>query len=611
MIASTTAPPPCCAAYDALTGRTETLLLLRPRLERALELVDAVATGTKLGVHLSGPNGVGKSTAAMLAYFLCAARRLPAVYIARAESWVEAARHENGGDAFLLDAMWRQNADLIIAHPGLRSVFQAALRGDKSPFTFAVMDALRKQVGTPALRGFAVIVDEVQHITKSVEQGRVPNPAPEVQRAGEYFATSWHDWTNDNMVFQRMTCASAHAKRDTNLPDGEQHRLRIVEPLDPADRDALQNAAASPAYVRAPRTITPTTPNAREYVVSVTGNILRKLITAASLLPRDCDVSEAQLHQMWHAMWDAMVRDCRGWLSSLDGAQRERALHTVMDVVSGKVRWSSATALYDTGIVYRSAASEYVQPISMAAGAVLLHVVNAHTLSARKPLSSISDGAERGYELQRQVLARLDGFDSPSGVPTKLLDGTPAPSLDLRCSYSLPFSDDKEVVARDVPVLYRPVDPNYPCDAILMPAASDATARICFIECSVTDPLHSNRVTKVQKWFAPTGVVTRLGSLSGRPATVVLVYDGLLRLRAPSKLPRAARALSMGQQGPPLSADSTSLGMEPLASEGTTKHGRKRGAPGTRAEHLGDVTRVVDRPSLADALFVLVGERTA
>jgi hypothetical protein len=120
--------------------------LLPQRLQYAFEFVDAVKGGNdgmSLGVHLSGPSGVGKSATLFLAYLLCAARGMPVVYLPSVQPWVAAARESDSGDTFLLERFFKQNADLIISDPALRNIFRAALLGLNNPFTSGVMKELQ------------------------------------------------------------------------------------------------------------------------------------------------------------------------------------------------------------------------------------------------------------------------------------------------------------------------------------------------------------------------------------------------------------------------------------------------------------------------------------
>ena len=564
------------AAFEKFKDDTQKFLLLPQRLERAFEVINAVERGRQLGVHLSGPNGVGKSAIALLVYLLCVARGLPAFYIWSAEPWVRAARVEGGGDAFALETFWRQNADLIIANPALRKVFVGAMNDSSTPFTTDVMQALREAVGTPSLPGLAAITDEVQHITKAVRDADLPTATAADRTAGVYFRLDWYTWTNANKVFQRMSVASAHADRDTKLPDGEDHRLRIIEPLDPEDRSVLQSASASPAYVKDPA--------ARERVVYIGGNILRKLVKGSDLLPRNRSPTKDELVTLWETMWRSMEKDCESWWATVPEKERDDTANMVMDLVSGSLLWASAPILYDAGIVYRSSLRPNIYPISAVASAVILRVTGAHISINRKTLSTIPDGRERGLELERQVLSRLDRFASREGVPVKLLDGTPAERLELQCGYSLPFSNLSEVIARDVPVLYRPISLTYPCDGIRMPAVDDPDGKVCFIECSTTDPVLASRVEKVQKWLEPEGVVTKLLSSCGRQPVFALFYDGVLKERGLTAFSAGARALTSGK----LPTSAMDAGSSAAASDLLVR--------------LGDVVRVIDSPSLVNPL---------
>lgn len=152
----------------------------------------AVTTATRgSGVLLSGPNGVGKSGVGFLSYLLCAARRLPVVYLSRTETWVHAAQRGEG-DGHLLSEFWEQNADLIAASEPLRAVFAAALRDEAGAFTSHVMDALRRTARRHQL-GIGIILDEVQHITAAVLNLNAPAVTQGERAAGSYFRHNWHD----------------------------------------------------------------------------------------------------------------------------------------------------------------------------------------------------------------------------------------------------------------------------------------------------------------------------------------------------------------------------------------------------------------------------------
>ena len=503
------------AAFIGMGTAPQKLLLLPQRTTYACKLADAVAAGTHYGDLLSGPHGIGKSAIALLAYLLCAARRLPVVYIACSESWVSAAYHPGGGIKYFLERLWVQNADLIVENAALRKVFLSVLRDSPSPFTSDVMDALRKLVGTPTLPGFAVITDEVQHITAVVNALNF-SASQAVDEASNYFRYNWYNWTNDNIIFQRMSTASAHSSRETSLPDGESHRLINIEPLDDADRDALQTAVDSPAFVE--------DSIARKQVVFLGGGILRKMIHGAQLLPKGRKPTQSDIDFMTTEVWVDMRDGCSKWFDELlTDERRAEAAKKAMDVVTGKVTRRDAMGLFDRGLVYRSSKSVFLWPVSPAASAIILQVAASYDHRSRRRLSSIVDGRERGMELERQLLAILGSY-SGGNIPAKQMDGSPAAAMHLSCSYTLPFSNLSEVIERDFPILYKPASLTFACDAIRMPAASDRTDEICIIESSTTQPLDPKRIDKVYGgFFGPEGVATQLMAMrSGRSVTVAL-----------------------------------------------------------------------------------------
>jgi hypothetical protein len=497
---------------------------LRQRLELCDEFARAVAgRGHGTGVLFSGPNGVGKSAIGLLTHMVCAARGLVTAYIPTAKSWVAAAERGEG-EVFLLRTFWRQNADLIVASDALRPVFKVALEDGQQPFTEAVMEHLREALNAPGSPGVGIIVDEVQAITQAVAKGLTPDPTRPRQLAADYFGARWHDWDNENRVFARMSIASSHGARELKLPDGEERRLRIVEPLSALDIEAVQTGASSPAYIA--------DPGLREHVAFIAGGILRRLVRGAEL-SRGRGNSKAVRRHIWHTLWVPMMESCSRWLASMPagGEDRKAAVDNVLALVRGELVWSRAKPLFDDGLVARTVDSPLVAPVSSVAAAVILQVVAAERRGRRISLRSVQEGAERGYELERQVRDALNPCHV--FVPTKLLDGTATAGLPLHASYALPFTQLGDVMARDDPVAYIPTDGNYACDAIVMPAIEDAVSPIIVVESSVTDPLQSKRVSKVRSWFAADGFASQLQAAHPtRRIVCALVWDQVLGSRA-------------------------------------------------------------------------------
>lgn len=473
----------------------------------------AVTTATRgSGVLLSGPNGVGKSGVGLLSYLLCAARRLPVVYLSRTETWVHAAQCGEGDD-FLLSAFWAQNADLIAASEPLRAVFAAALRDEAGVLTYRVMDTLRRTARRHRL-GIGVILDEVQHITAAVLRLSAPAATQGERTAALYFRNNWHDWMNDNSAFARMSIASAHGERDYKLPSGESHRLRIVEPLTDGQREVLQSHPDSPAFV--------SDPDVRKRIVLYSGNILRLLVEVARGLPRGQVALLKRLERVHGAMQD----DTALWLASLPEDDRTLAAEKCKELLAGKLSWRTAKGLYDAGIMFRSEDSDTLHPVSAMASSAYLSTTARYILSAAPstPLSSLTDGRQRGFALEARVLARLTTVSKLVGA--KLLCGRHSAALSLRVSHSLIFSQIDEVVPREMPVLYQPTTLTYPCDGIIMPAIGDAQGAIIILECSTSSPRNDKRVAKVRRYLQPGGVASVLAErFPALPRIVALVFD--------------------------------------------------------------------------------------
>lgn len=216
------------------------------RAELAYQFKTDMDTNTKghsfVGTLASGCNGTGKSGIRIEAFATSAANNHIEVYVPSASAWVNNALR-NTGNGYFLEVLLKQNADLIVCNPALLQIFEPLLH-DPSPARFqpepqceqvmsALVGALKARPG-PAV---GVIVDEVQHITRAIEEGRRHGATAKRQHAGDYFK-NWHNWDNENKVFVRMDIASSHGQRELKLPSGEDVRLKIVRPWNAREVDA-------------------------------------------------------------------------------------------------------------------------------------------------------------------------------------------------------------------------------------------------------------------------------------------------------------------------------------------------------------------------------------
>jgi hypothetical protein len=267
----------------------------------------------------------------------------------------------------------------------------------------------------------------------------------------------------------------------------------------------------------------------------IAGGVLRRLVAGADLARGERD-SKGLRERIWDALWAPMAEDCSRWLAAIPSVgDRAAAAASAFDYLRGE-RWltlSRVKPLYDAGLITRTESWRFV-PVSPVTAAVILQTVAAEVRGKGVRLGSLQAGIVRAYELARQLRAAVN--PCATTVAANLLDGTPTASLQLRADYALPFKVLHEVLPRDEPVAYVPLNPNFACDAIMMPAVDDVASPIILLEPSATNPLDSDRVKKVLKWFEPDGVVATLRAANPKRQVVcALVWDQALSARALSE----------------------------------------------------------------------------
>lgn len=205
----------------------------------------------------------------------------------------------------------------------------------------------------------------------------------------------------------------------------------------------------------------------------------------------------------------------------------------------------------------------------------------------RLNLSNISCARGRESELKRQMRAAVNPCNAV--VPTKRLDGSQSASLRLHASYALMFKTLQDVVLAADAVAYLPHDDRCPCDLILVPSIDDADSPIVVVESDVTDPLASERVTKMRDWFGTTGIVTGLqAAFPTRTVVSVMVWDQELGRR---DMTNEAAALSNGI-GPDAADADTDGGSSNTAQSSST-------AAAVMAA-VGDRVLVIDAEGIGD-----------
>ena len=179
-------------------------LLHKERVDLAQEFVNAMTNhhiDNSFGVLISGPNGVGKSATGLLTFLVCAAKRLPCIYISSAIKWVFDA-NANKAANFLLELFVYQNADLIVSDPVLRSVFEPFFRGDEK-LDADTMERLQSEFRAHPTLAVGIIIDEVQAITTVAI-------SDENEPSRPYFRDNWYNWQGKGKTFVRMDIATSH-----------------------------------------------------------------------------------------------------------------------------------------------------------------------------------------------------------------------------------------------------------------------------------------------------------------------------------------------------------------------------------------------------------------
>ena len=485
-------------------------LVDQQRLSLATEFLAAMDAAKrrvpKFGVLLSGPNGVGKSSVGVATFLAAFVQGEVVLYINHANDWVEAAK-EGDGDRFFVETLIRQNVDLIISDPVLRSVLAPVLvggAGDTLPYS-DVMDELRRTIARSPRRAVGVIVDEVQVISQAIAKGEVKHSLEDVTAEG--FFRQWHTWDTRVQVFVRMDIASSHGVRELKMPSGEAHRLRIIKPWTADVVTAATTMAGSPLQFDDRHTA------ARERIVFTGGGIPRTLFRGKELLAqkeRSGLSSSDALNAVATELEVDMKDCCHAWFESLDQAEKDSAADGMLQLVRGEVVWNRVKGLYDEGLVARCGEGSLVTPVSSVAASVIIRELSFYLKDHRKPLSSL-EPTVRGHELERQVIVSIPLQDHI--LSTKTFDAAEGPKVHAKADQVLVFdSIAADVKAMDgMWTLYVPRSTNYPCDIITIPPpGSDPSVEIVVWETSVTDPRASKRVEKCLKWFEPGGIIEQL-----------------------------------------------------------------------------------------------------
>ena len=183
--------------------------------------------------------------------------------------------------------------------------------------------------------------------------------------------------------------ASAHGLREFNLPSGEEHRLRFVQPWSPYDTSPLLENSESPFAVP---------PKERGDILIYSGGMPRT-VHYFTLRPQGKSVEAVAV-----SMRAQMSQDCRAsWWSKLEESQRKSLYPRLLSMVRGEEAFDAdSKQMYDRGLVKRLG-DLCVKPVNRLAENVLYDLYSTESPTRALPLSSESNDTARGINFEQQV----------------------------------------------------------------------------------------------------------------------------------------------------------------------------------------------------------------
>jgi hypothetical protein len=508
-----------------------TLLFDEQRIRFVEELLDSTQSHSiEYGVLFSGPNGVGKSAICLEAALFCFAMGVPCAYIPKAANWVNKSETEHQAQAYVMNQLFRQNADLIVGtHVEMEPHFLEQLRGEPAQAQSykSLTDALEDRL----IRPIALIADESHMLTKA--------------SLGEkkFFASDFIVWTGPSYNFCSMLCASAHGLREFTLPSGEENRLRFVNPMRPEDAKILLLEPGSPfrheGYAGADREAL------RAYVLKLTGSMPRDLSQFATDLGNanqydqsDTSIDEIRMRiatiapQLTIAKQDAAWKH---WINQSNSVAHQvspsHKFAALLSLFRGTAKFSpDVKDLYDYGLVKRVKLGMVVPCSLMASDALSYVFAHLRVEDDHMPLSQWN-GAERGFQFELRVLraivrqgalsqhVRVHRACSPGSVSDLYLGASV-----IQTSRLDDLSDIEALPGQKS--LWIPSKSNSPFDGIIMPALEQlGIDPIVVFDPSVTEPYDVERRKKAKKLSELCGVLKQRLKLACSPVPLVM-WDG-------------------------------------------------------------------------------------
>jgi hypothetical protein len=487
------------------------IVLDQQRMTLINEFVESMEVGEgppprEYGVLLSGSEGAGKSAICFLTFLVCFARGLPVTYIPAADIWVSGGETEMEAQAFFMREFFRHNADLMVdaCSPSseLRPYFEDQLSDTPirpNSYTDFASDLSDGKISFPC--GF--IVDRVQTMTEAAERIEyLPVPGKTYYMEGhsiyeDHFLQDFTVWSGPSRAFCSQLTGTVYAQRELDLRmKSEDHRLRLVHPMQPDDVKVLLNCEESPFF--ASKTLAASS----DRIIELTGCMPRSIDNLAMMAREADDIHDSaaidrKLEQFeWSEVHKRDEIATERWWQHIPDESRDAAAEQILRILKREEPFShDIRSLYDYGIVHRTASIGIVYPISRPVETAL-HLIYGRHMESRA--IRISDD----YTFKKQVRVAIH---RKNGGP---IEGYSfryprRPALCTSCVADMVyyFNDVSEIKPHPrCDILWINMDDNFICDGIVVPPAGTISEDkpVQIIHASVLNPFSAVRLEAVK-----------------------------------------------------------------------------------------------------------------
>ena len=291
---------------------------------------------------------------------------------------------------FFLEEFFETSADIIQRDVRYHHVFKEQLAGE--PPKAESFDMLMEGIMMGDIPRCGALVDESQELTLAAAEGSAFH---------RRYTTRWTNRFSE--AFVRMDAASSHGKREFELPSGEGHRVRWVQPLTVPDAAALCRLAPrmeqglmvkSKFYIkRLSHESEEEWANRAKEVARLCGGVPRSLVTFIAAADRlENPVGRAWMAAGKRAVLTEHRQVLEKYMDTLQADRRRQLVVNLFELVS----WGKRTRLYDVkdvydgGLVLRVPDGTVVPMSPLAAEAISDGVLMEHHGSGRDDVLDMS-----------------------------------------------------------------------------------------------------------------------------------------------------------------------------------------------------------------------------